>query len=137
MNYNNRTENDSTMTMRVVCAVAFVTFTLAFLFFRQADVLAVAQHVLSGGRTVYEPTIGALLITLVLFGVQKGAYRLFPICRRMHWTTYFPSFLLLTVLTDISPEIDLHFSLGTWLWLFPLLLPLWILPSFVSKNIQQ
>lgn len=137
MNYNNRTENDSTMTMRVVCAVAFVTYTLAFLFFRQADVLAVVQHVLSGGRTVYEPTIGALLITLLLFLVQKGAYRLFPICRRMHWTTYFPSFLLLTVLTDISPEIDLHFSLGTWLWLFPLLLILWILASFVLKNIQQ
>ena len=66
MNYNNRHDNDSTTIMRIVCAVAFVTFSFSFLYLRQSDVLSVAQHVLSGGQTTYSPTWGAVIITLTL-----------------------------------------------------------------------
>ena len=137
MNYNNSLENDSTTTMRVVCAVAFVTFSFVFLFFRQADVMAVAQHVLSGGMTVYYPFVGATLITLVLFLLQHGINSVLHINHRMHWTTFFPSMLLLAFITDISPEVDRHFSIGAWAWAGPLLLAVWTLAGMTLRKIQK
>ena len=137
MNYNNRVENDSTMTMKVVCAVAFVTFTFLFLFFSQADVLAVAQHVLSKGVTAYSPLVGALLITAVLYLLQRGLNTFFKINRRQHWLTYFPSMLTLTVVTDISPDIDRQFTFGGWLWVFPLLMLVWFLATLAISKVQN
>lgn len=137
MNYNNRVENDSTMTMRVVCAVAFVTLSFLFLYFRQADVMTVAQHVLSDGQTVYSPFIGSLLITALLYALQRGLNSVLKINRRLHWLTFFPSILLLTVVTDISSDIDLHFSFGAWLWLFPLLLVAWCILAWLVSKVQN
>ncbi|MGN0281474.1 MAG: DUF6057 family protein [Prevotella sp.] len=137
MNYNKRYDNDSTTTMRVVCAVAFVSFTFAFLFFRQADVLSVAQHVLSKGQTAYSPLIGALLITFVLYFLQRGVYSLLRLKRRRHWMTYFPSMLLLAFVTDISPDIDQHFTFGYWLWAIPIVLLLWLFVSMMFRKIEN
>ena len=53
--------------MHVVCAVLFVLFTFCYLYFYQADVIAAAQHVFSGGQTRYDRLIGAVLITVGLF----------------------------------------------------------------------
>ena len=49
--------------MRVMCAILFLCFSFLYLYEYQADVLAVAQHVLSDGQTHYNRTIGAVLIT--------------------------------------------------------------------------
>lgn len=135
MNYNNRHDNDSTTIMRIVCAVAFVTFSFSFLYLRQSDVLSVAQHVLSGGQTTYSPTWGAVIITLTLMLLHRGVNTYFPINRRFHWLTYFPSFLLLTIVTDISPDIDINFSMGAWLWLLPLLLVAWFFITLGLRNV--
>ena len=137
MNYNNRLENDSTMTMKVVCAVAFVTFCFLFLMFRQADVIAVAQHVLSDGKTTYLPIVGALLVTFALTMLQQGLNSYLHINHRSHWTTYFPSMLLLAILTDISVEITNGFKLGAWAWLAPLLIAIWGFVSLGLKKIQN
>ena len=52
--------------MQIACAIIFITFTYVYLACYQADVLAVAQHVFSGGLTNYSYTLAPLLITLVL-----------------------------------------------------------------------
>ena len=52
MNYNNPVRNNSTFTIRVMCAIVFVVFSFAWLDF-QADMLDLSQHVLSGGVTRY------------------------------------------------------------------------------------
>ena len=39
--------------MRMACAVLFVLFTFCYLFFYQADILTVGQHILSGGGCAY------------------------------------------------------------------------------------
>lgn len=122
--------------MKVVCAVLFIAFTFCYLYFYQADILAVAQHVLSGGRTHYNRLIGAVLITLALFLLQLGVYSLTRLERRSHALTYFPSLLILTVITDISPNIDRHFTFGAWLWVVPLLLILYSLWARMSRNFQ-
>ena len=65
---------NGTVAVKAISAVLFLVFVFCYLYFYQADILAVSQHVLSGGKTSYEPTIGAALITLVLYLLQIGVY---------------------------------------------------------------
>lgn len=125
-NYNNPFQRNSTITIRVMCAITFCFFSFCYLFFYQADILMVAQHVLSGGVTTYNRWVGAILLTMLLQLLQVGAYSVFRLNKRTHAVTYFPSMLLLTFVTDINADIYKSFSLGAWVWLMPLLLVLWV-----------
>lgn len=140
--------------MRVTCAVLFLVFTFVYLYDYQADILAVGQHVLSDGQTHYDRTIGAILITLILYLLHLAVFGLTCLSKRTHALTYFPSLLLLTFLTDISPDIDRHFTVGAWAWVLPLLLLIYMggvwairkyrldevideVPGFFSKTMWQ
>ena len=87
-----KNKRSSTAKMQIACAIIFITFTYVYLAFYQADVLAVAQHVFSGGLTNYSYTLAPLLITLVLYLLQVGVYAVTRVKRRFHGLTYFPSF---------------------------------------------
>ena len=128
-------ENSITAT-RITCALLFIIFTFTYLYSYQADVLAMAQHVLSEGKTHYNATVGALLITSVLYLLQVAVMAVSRLVSRSHALTYFPSLLILAVLTDISPDIDHGFTFGHWLWLCPLLLLLWACAVWVARQIQ-
>ncbi|MCR5132025.1 MAG: DUF6057 family protein [Prevotella sp.] len=110
--------------MRVLCALFFVVFTFFYLYFYQADVLSATQHLLSGGQTHYDRTIGAVLITTALFVLQLGVLAITKLTNRAHSITYFPSLLALTVLTDIQVFNDGSYSFGHWPWLSVVLLVL-------------
>ena len=118
-------KDQGTITHKVMCAVCFLLFSFLWLYEFQADVLAVAQHVLSHGVTQYNRTIGAILITIVLYILQRCIANVTKLSRRSYALTYFPSMLILAVVSDINPDIDQHFSLGAWIWVFPLLLLIW------------
>ena len=137
MNFNNPNTKNSTAVIRAVCAIVFCIFTFVYLYFYQADVLAVGQHVLSGGATHYDRMIGCVIITFSLLLLQIGVYVLFRLDKHCHALTYFPSLLLLTVITDVSQDIDRGFSFGAWLWVFPLLLLLWGGLSIFVRNYQM
>ena len=109
MSYNHSTKNDGTVTIRVICAVVFVAFSFLWLCFFQADTLSVAQHALSHGQTDYHPWVGAVVITSVLLLLQLGVYRITRLLKYSHAFTYFPSMLLLAVLTSVSTDIDRRF----------------------------
>lgn len=137
MNFNNPNTKNSTAVIRAVCAIVFCIFTFVYLYFYQADVLAVGQHVLSGGATHYDRLIGCVIITFSLMLLQIGVYTLFRLDKYCHALTYFPSLLVLTFITDISQDIDRGFSFGFWLWGGPLLLILWTCVSLFVRNIQM
>jgi len=137
MNYNDRVESESTATITVVCALVFCTFTFSYLYFFQTGVLSVAQHVLSNGVTHYEGLLGAIIITIVLQLLQIVINTIVRLRRYSHTLTYFPSALLLAVLTSASSDIDLHFSFGAWIWVMPLLLVIWALVIALMKNLQS
>lgn len=106
--------------LRIVCTFVFVLFAFFYLYFFQADLLTVMQHVLSKGQTHYNAFIGAVLITLVLLLIQLCVVNL---CRRacVAWSvTFVPSALFLVALTDvhISPESKL-LQFGGWIYLLP------------------
>ena len=110
MNYNRRNKNSSTLTIQVMCAIVFVLFSLSWLYFFQADVMAMTQHMLSGGLTHYNPVIGAIIITGLLYVLQMVVYGITRLKKRTHALTYFPSMLILALLTDVSQQIIVFFT---------------------------
>ena len=129
----NKFFREDSIIVRITSAVCFILFTFLYLYHYQADVLAMAQHVLSDGKTYYNPLIGSLLITLSLYLLQLLVMRLLPLQTMFHALTYFPSLLILTIITDVSPNIDQGFSFGAWLWVVPLLLVIWLFLSWIAK----
>lgn len=114
--------NGSGALVKILCAAVFLLFTFFYLYFFQADMLAMMQHVLSGGKTHYNRIVGASLITSILFLVQIGVRRATSLSGVFHALTYFPSLVLLTLLTGIDSDFATTKSFGLWLWLAPVLL---------------
>lgn len=112
--------------MRISCAIVFCVFTFYYLYFYQADILVLTQHLASNGQTHYVPWLGAILITLVLQLCQIGVNSLLKLSKRGYALTYFPSVLLLTILTVISSDVTTSITFGVWAWLAPLLLILYV-----------
>ena len=137
MNYNHKGKNSSTFSIRVMCAIVFTIFSFCWLYCFQADVLMMAQHVLSKGVTRYQPLIGALVITLSLLALQQLVYKLLKLKKRSHAFTYLPSMLILAMLSSVVSEgnSDISFSLRWWAVL--LILAVWALMVSVARMTQD
>ena len=48
MTFNNLNTRNSTTVIKAVCAIVFSIFSFVYLYFHQADLLAMSQHYLSG-----------------------------------------------------------------------------------------
>ena len=123
-------KKDGTIATRLVCAILFLVFTFAWLYWFQADMLAVAQHGLSGGKTHYDRTVGAVICTGVLFVLHLLVYAIVRLSRRTHALTYLPSFFMLAFVSSVSSP----FSWGAWLWAGPLVLVLWVAAVWLAKK---
>ena len=119
-----------------MCAGIFCVLTFCYIYFYQADILALAQHVLSEGATHFNRPVGAVLLTLALYLVHIPVRQLTRLNKRAYALNYFPSMLILTVITDVSPHIDEHFSFGAWLWVVPLLLVLFAVAAWLLYQLQ-
>lgn len=124
--------NNGTL-LQTACAIVFLLFVFVYLYFFQADLLSMVQHVLSGGATHYDRTIGTVIITAVLYLVHLGAKRLGGLDRVCHALSYFPSLLLLAALTDVEVDFSVSPLRGLWLWLAPLLLAVYVFLSLAVK----
>lgn len=124
--------NNGTL-LQTACAIVFLLFVFVYLYFFQADLLSMVQHVLSGGATHYDRTIGTVIITAVLYLVHIGARRLGGLDRVCHALSYFPSLLLLAALTDVEVDFSVSPLRGLWLWLTPLLLAVYVFLSLAVK----
>ena len=124
--------NNGTL-LQTACAIVFLLFVFVYLYFFQADLLSMVQHVLSGGATHYDSTIGTVIITAVLYLVHIGTKRLGGLDRVCHALSYFPSLLLLAALTDVEVDFSVSPLRGLWLWLAPLLLAVYVFLSLAVK----
>lgn len=132
-------QNSPTNTKRhtvVACAVAFALFSFCYLLFYQTDVLAAGQHVLSKGQTTYVGWVGAVLITITLMLLQRVVFSFTKLSKRAHAITYFPSMLVLTIITDVSSDIDLGFSFGGWYVAVPLLLAIFAAVVWTARQME-
>lgn len=137
MNYNCPTNNNSTIIVKWMCAIVFLVFSFLWLYSFQADVLAAFQHVMSDGRTHYNRLVGAVLITLLLQVLQLLTYSIFRLKNRGHALTYFPSMLVLALISAISIDVQQSFHWGLWWILVPLALIVWAAVCLVVKFIQN
>lgn len=137
MNYNHPTKNNSTIGIRLMCAIVFLIFSFIWLYCFQADVLAAAQHVFSKGKTSYDRLVGAVLITLSLQVLQLIVHATLKLRKRSHALTYMPSMLILALMTDISQNIDTDHSLGNWWWAFPLVILIWLGVALFARALQD
>lgn len=126
-----------TFPMRLLCAIVFCTFTFCYLYFYQADIMVVAQHIASGGKTHYVPLTGAVLITVALLLIQILVYAITGLYKRTHALTYFPSALLLLFLTSIPSDIGNEICLGAWVYVFPLALIVFGFGTIFLKRFQR
>jgi len=133
----NQLSKHSTAVLRTACAIVFVLFTFSFLFYYQADLLAYTQHVLSKGRTHYDATIGAVLITVVLTLISFGVWSATKLDKEFHSLVYFPSLLLLTMMTSAHPVSQTQLLFPSWLWLVPVLLVGYVVFIAIHKQYQR
>lgn len=124
--------NNSTL-LNAACAIVFILFVIVYLYFFQADLLFMEQHVLSGGTTHYNRTIGTVIITSVLYLVHVGSRKLYSFQGALYALTFFPSLLLLTALTGVNPDFDGNPFYPVWLWLTPLLLIAYVAVALYAR----
>ena len=100
-----------------VCGSLFTIFSVLYLYFMQSDLLATAQHLLSQGKTSYSPLWGTAVITLVLLLPPGMFHRLFHFPARFRALSYFPSCLLLGMLTSGVPGggWEVRWAIDWWL----------------------
>ncbi len=119
----------------VACGILFSIFCFTYLYVLQQDVVEALHFTLSGGRTHYSPFAGALILTFVLWLIRWGISALICLRGWMQALTYFPSCLLLGILTDVDRNMLLGGGIwGDWMWLLPLLLILFIGLSYVLRK---
>ncbi len=137
MNYNHPIKNSSTVGIRLMCAIVFLVFSYTWLYCFQADVMAAAQHVYSGGRTSYECFWGAVTITLSLQVLQFIVYTVLRLSKRSHALTYLPSVLVLALISDLTQNIDTVHSLGNWWWVLPSVIVIWLGIAMLARALQD
>ena len=100
----------------------FSIFSIVYLFVLQKDVVGALHYSLSQGKTHYSPLVGAIIITVVLLVFRWGINGLMGLKGPVRTLSYFPSCLLLGVLTDVDRTIFHGGNIGDkWFWLLPLL----------------
>ncbi len=137
MNNHNPDKNGSTIIIRVMCAIVFVLFSWGWLYFFQADALAMTQHVLSDGLTHYNRLVGAIIITVVLMILQFIVNGITKLNKRFHALTYMPSMLVLAMLTGVSQTIGHEVSFSHSSWLVILLAIVWVGLIFFARQYQD
>lgn len=123
-----------TYLIKLICTILFCSFSFVYLYFYQADILAVAQHILSNGATTYNDLIGALIITVIFKLIQVGISSFFYANDDIYALTYFPSAVLLSILSSISITDRGFIAMGHGPWLSVVLLVLLLLGCIIYKR---
>lgn len=124
-NSNRNREDGSATVVRTVCAIVFLLFVAIYVFFYQEDTLALTQHLLSGGKTVYSRVIGGSIIIIILALIQFSVAKLMqkkPLC--IFAMSCFPSLYILAMLTDYDPSSSMA-PWGWWAILMPVVVAVW------------
>ncbi len=124
---NNESSNiNKRRTARIITVASgllFSAFSFTYIAIFQKDVMEALHYSLAQGRTVYAPWVSAVLITVILLvfrWVLNGLTRLDGPLKAL---SYFPLFLILGVLTDVSHDVYHGGGIAdVWSWLLPLLL---------------
>lgn len=114
--------------LTVACGLLFSIFSITYLSVFQKEVVEALHYSLAQGKTVYAPWISAVLITAVLLLLRWGINGLVRLRGPLGALSYFPSCLLLGILTDVGHGVYHGEGISSfWGWLLPLLLVLYVI----------
>lgn len=111
----------------MVCGLLFSAFSFVYLYVFQSYVLEALHYSLAHGKTLYAPAASACIITLVLLLIAYGVNAVLKLAGELKALAYFPSCLILGMLTDVGRGVYMAEYHTQWGWLFPLLLMLFVL----------
>lgn len=113
--------------LTVACGLLFSVFSIVYLSVFQKDVMEALHFSLAQGKTVYAPWVSAVLITVVLLIIRWGVNGLVGLKGPVKALSYFPSCLLLGVITDVGHGVYHGEGISAhWGWLLPLLLVIYV-----------
>ena len=136
-NYSSKKKNDGAMTIRVVCAIVFVLFSWCWIYYFQHDLLAMAQHVLSGGLTRYNRLIGSIVITATLLLFQRLVYKFTRLGKSFYALTFFPSMMSLGMMTNIVPATNGGINNQYSGWICIILLLVWGCVTYMATKLHE
>ena len=109
-------------THSVVCGFLFSVFSFIYLYVFQPYVMEALHFSLAHGKTHYAPMASAVTLTFLLQLLQVIVCRLLNLKGVLRAVAYFPSFLLLGILTDVGRGVYTSGSYTSWHWQLPLVL---------------
>ena len=113
--------------LTVACGLLFSIFSFTYLAIFQKEVMEALHYSLAQGKTVYAPWMTAFLLTVVLLLIRTGINAWVRLRGLLGSLSYFPSCLLLGVLTDVGHGVYHGEGIDpVWLWLLPLMLVLYV-----------
>jgi len=113
--------------LTVACGLLFSVFSFVYLSVFQKDVMEALHYSLAQGKTVYAPWISAVIITAVLLVLRWGINALVGLKGPVKALSYFPSCLMLGVMTDVGHGVYHGEGIDAmWGWLLPLLLVVYV-----------
>ena len=123
---NEKTNINKRRTARIIAVASgllFSVFGVVYLAIFQKEVMEALHYSLAQGKTVYAPWVSAVLITFVLMLIRLSINGLVGLSGWLRSLSYFPSCLLLGVLTDVGHGVYHGEGISAvWSWLLPLLL---------------
>lgn len=123
--------------INIVCCLLFVLFCFLYLYLFQGELMSMAQHIYSHGRTVYHIFLYSFLLTLgfSFIGLALTFYIHVPIrCKALLW---FPSFWALGMLTDVHIQLLEGDSQGSGVLPFVITAIIWAVSLFLCKQINE
>lgn len=117
------------------CGLLFFAFSFIYLYVLQSDVLQALHLNLSGGKTTFQPFWCAFVLSVVLLLLRWVVNALLGLKGAIRTLAYFPSFLLLGVMTDVDYSVYQEGIAGHWAWVFPLVLAVYLLVVFALRRI--
>ena len=130
---NKRTARNLTIT----CGLLFFAFSFVYLYVLQQDVLEALHFFLSDGKTHYSSFWTALILSAVCLLLRWVVNALLGLKGPVRALSYFPSFLLLGVLTDVDYSVYQNGISSQWVWLLPVLLLVYVLVSFTLRHLLR
>lgn len=125
---------DSTITLKVVCAILFIAFTFHYIYSFQGDLLGMIQYAWSGGKTHYDREIGFAIILATALIISSTTAILTRLPQRYSSLIYFPAFLGMGLLTSVNVEGMQVETRLSWLILSPLLFAVYL---FMLRGVQN
>ena len=118
-----------------VCGFLFSIFSFIYLYVFQCDVLEALHFSLAHGKTHFAPLPSAIIITLILLLLRWGVNSLLGLKGEVRALSYFPSCLILGVLTDVGRTVYMSDYHTSWGWLLPLILLIYFLVTFWLRRV--